>query len=124
MNTALVISGEEWYGLIALKGRAVPEALQQLIGEMRIDTSNKADIVSTLQEKRLARQVGDVLTMEPLLNLVIEEAISAHSFHKAAPDSFALACPNMSILFTRYEWAAGMWRIAPFKDMHALLSSN
>jgi len=123
MNTALVLSGAEFSGLIASKGCVVTEPLQQLLGEMCVSTSDNTDIVSTLQEKRLAQWDGNVLNVEPLLDLIIEEAAAARSFHEVAPGTYTVECPNMCLLITQYEWAAGMWKIAPFKDINELQSS-
>ena len=128
MNTALVLSGGEFSGLIASKGCDVSEPMQQLLGVMcgnNCDNTcgNTCDIVSTLQEKHLAQWDGCEVKVEPLLDLIAEEAAAAYSFEEVAPGIYAVECPNMCLLVTRYEWAEGMWRIAPFQDMPALLAS-
>jgi len=123
MNTALVLSGAEFAGLIASKGYNVPEPMRQLIDEMCGVSGINEDIASTLQEKRLAQCDGDELKVEPLLDLIMKEAAAATSANKTATGAYAVECPDMCLLISKYEWAAGMWRIAPFKDMPELLSS-
>ena len=123
MNTALVLSGEELSGLITSKGYDVSGPMRELLDIICIKTSDNYNIALTLQEKRLAQSDGDSITVEPLLKLIIEEVVAARSFHEVSPDSFAVECPNMYLHITRYEWAAGMWRVASFQDMPALLAS-
>jgi len=123
MNASLVLSGDELLGLVALKGRAVAEPFQQILEEMRANASGSIDILSALQDRRLAQMDGNALKIEPLLNLIVEEAVAARSAKKEAPGSYSVECPNMCLLVTRYEWAEGMWRITPFKDILALESS-
>jgi len=123
MNTALILSEDELYGLVASKSCDIPAPLLRLFDEMGVNLNKNRDIVSTLQEKRLAQWDGNSLKIEPLLNLIIDEAMAAQSIHTAKADVYAVECPSMCLLISRYEWAAGTWRIAPFQDMHALLSS-
>jgi len=123
MNTALILTGAEFAGLIASKGYDAPEPMRQLVDEMCAASGENDDIASSLQEKRLAQCESDELKVEPLLDLIIKEAAAAMSANKTATGAYAVECPNMCLLVSRYEWAEGMWRIAPFQDMPELLSS-
>jgi len=123
MNTSLIISESEFQGLINLRSDAVSTHLQQLAGEICIGVDDSVNIVSTLSEKRLASWDGHTLTLEPFLKLIIDEACNAIELYSPEKDSYALECPNMHLLFTRYEWAENVWRIAPYKDKSSLILS-
>jgi len=123
MNTALILSEDELYGLAILQADGVSETFMQLIGEICLSENDPAGITATLQEKHLAHWDGHSLTLEPLLKLILDEARSAVSLYKPEKDSYALECPDMHLLFTRYEWAKNMWRITPYKDKKTLITS-
>ena len=123
MNTALILTDDEFHNLIDLQGDNISTHTKQLVNEMRYKDGDAVDIASSLQEKRLAQWDGETLTLEPLLKLIIDEACKAVSLYHPAQGSYALECPNMHLLFTRYAWAKDTWRIAPYKDAAALFSS-
>jgi hypothetical protein len=123
MNTSLILSDNELHGLIVLQGDNTSVPLQSLIQEICPNTCETDDVISALQEKHLARFDGQTLTLEPLLKLVVSEACAAVSFYEPTQDFYALECPNMHLLFSRYEWAENVWRITPYKDKKSLLLS-
>jgi hypothetical protein len=123
MNTSLILSENELHGLIKLQGDNISASLQKLIQEICLNTCDTDDVISTLGEKRLARLDGQSLVLEPLLKLIISEACAATAYYKPSQGLFALECPDMHLLFTRYEWAKNMWRIAPYQDKKRLLLS-
>ena len=123
MNTALILSDKELHGLINLRGDDVSVYINNIIPEICADADVSFNLISMLQEKRLARWDGHSLILVPLLKLILDEACGATSMYEPEPGAFALECPNMHLLFTRYEWAEGVWRIAPFKDKSSLLLS-
>ena len=124
MTTSLILSDNELYGLITLRGDTTSASLQQLIQRICPSTCNTVDVISTLREKRLARVDGQAMTLEPLLKLIVAEACEAISFYEPEQGVYALECPNMHLLFTRYEWIKSMWRITPYKDKKSLLLST
>jgi hypothetical protein len=123
LNTALILTSDELHGLISLQEGDASVHLHKLIQKIYDKGNGSNDIVATLQEKRLVSWDGHTLSMKPLLRLIINEASTAASFYKPIKDAYALECPNMHLLFTKYQWALDMWRISPFKDKSALLSS-
>ena len=123
MKTSLILSDNELYGLITLRGEGTSASLQHVIQKICPNTCDTVDVVSSLREKRLARLDGQTLTLEPLLNLIVSQACDAISFYEPVQGSYALECPNMQLLFTQYEWNESMWRIEPYKDKKSLLLS-
>jgi len=123
LNTALILTDVELQNLIGLQGNSISTHIKQLVDEICCKDSDAVDIASSLQEKRLAQWDGHTLTLEPLLKLIIDEACNAVSLYNPAQDSYALECPDMHLLFTRYAWAEDTWRIAPYKDVSALYAS-
>jgi len=123
LNTALILTSNELYGLIVIQKRDISVHMQKLIQEICEKSNDSVEIIATLQEKHLARWDGHTLLVEPLLTLMIEEACNATLLYEPAQDAYALECPNMHLLFTRYQWATDMWRISPCKDKSTLLSS-
>ena len=121
MNTALILSAGEWGYLMEIKNNGSSEPIEILNGAIGVmQDCNRLEIVASLQEKRLAVQDGDSLVLEPLLNLVVEEAALSYAIEEISPGAFALRCPNMCLLFMPYEWGEKMWRIAAFRDMGEL----
>lgn len=124
MNTALILSYDEWYGLVMTENTEIPEPLSVLLIEMNNCKNNrKSDITASLINKRLARLGNDALILNPLLSLMVSEAQNAQALRELASDTFALSCQKLHILFTRYEWMQGSWRISAFQDMDSLVSS-
>jgi len=123
LNTALILTDDELHKLIALQGNNISAYTKQLVNDMHYKDSDTVDIASSLQEKRLALWDGETIALEPLLKLIIDEACKAVSLYHPTQDSYALECPNMHLLFTRYAWIKDTWRIAPYKDAAALFSS-
>jgi len=123
MNTSVILSDNEFNGLIELQGVNASAPLQRLIQKICLNACDTTDAISTLGDKRLARLDGQTLILEPLLKLIISEACDAISIYEPAQGLYALECPNMHLLFSKYEWADGMWKIAPYQDKKSLVLS-
>jgi len=123
LNTALIISNNELHGLSTLHEGSISEHFLFLINKFHEKADECFNLISILQEKRMARYDGHSLILEPFLKLIITEACAAKSLYEPSQNSYALECPNMHLLFTRYERAENMWRITPYKDNQSLLSS-
>jgi len=123
LTTSLILSSDELHGIVEFQGENISEHLCSLIKEICPDDLGNVNIVSSLQEKQLAGWDGQTLTLEPFLKLIINEACNALSLFKPTDDTYALECPDMYLLFSRYKWAENMWKIAPFKDKISLQES-
>jgi len=123
MNTSLILSSSELSGLAELLGNKASEHFNSILIEICTENYNATDVISNLLEKRLACYEDDTLILEPFLKLIINEAYNAKSLYNPINDSYALICPNMHLLFSRYEWAENFWRIEPYKDKISLISS-
>ena len=97
--------------------------MQKLIKGVCEKRNDSVEVVTTLQEKHLARWDGHTLLAEPLLTLMIEEACNLTLLYEPVYDAYALGCPNMHLLITRYQRATDLLRITPCKDKSTLLSS-
>ena len=118
MNTALILSAGEWRYLLELKNRELTEPLKIINDAIAVlPDYSRPGTVEALREKRLAVQDGDSLVLEPLLNLIVEEAALSYAIEEISPGAYALRCPNMFLLFMPYEWGENMWRIAAFRGM-------
>jgi hypothetical protein len=118
MNTALVLYFNEW--LLALTERnVIPRIWRPVVDAFQIlpeDMDKLPDASFSLIDKGLAAQEGDTLVLDPLLALLAGEARAAVSAREISPGIFIIQCPRLCLLFAPYTRAAGMWRIAPFKN--------
>ena len=123
MHITLIISVAEWQTIVSLMGVYSSSALEQLhkkmnLGDYEFETSQ---VIQSLQDKGLARQEAQGLLLEPLIHLLVKEAMTAETITELRQGTYTLKCPNMYMLFEPYEYAPSMWRIVPLQNMESIL---
>ena len=121
LYSTLIVSEAEWQVLVGLVCDSPSEALKQLMAKMIESPIKNNDTLQSLIGKRLVRQSGQEMVFEPLVYLLVNEAVAATSFQELKSKTYALICGNICLLFEPYKHAENMWRIVPFQDMEKLL---